>query len=270
MQQYFQSQKIRFRILFLIAGLMLSSYDTNKVDKAGPKKHVNYLNTIGMEFAFIPAGTFKMGANGKKEEAYRFEIPRHKVTISKPFYLGRYEVTQAQWEVIMGYNPSNFKNPNNPAENITIEEVQQFIQKLNDREKVNHYRLPTEAEWEYAARAGSRKTYFFGDMETKMDQFVWYEKNSGGKPHPVGQKKPNAWGLYDVLGNINEYVQDKFSERYYTKTSVIDPTGPDSGTVLKRGGSWFGPSKHNRLAFRDGIGPAKSDKRGFRLLLTTM
>jgi formylglycine-generating enzyme required for sulfatase activity len=255
-------------VIILLLGFTVNSCVSNKVNTSGLKNRVNYLNSSGMEFVLIPSGTFTMGANSRKEEAYSFEMPRHKVTISKAFYIGRYEVTQEQWEGIMGSNPGSFKNPKNPVENITIEEVKQFIQRMNELEKTSRYRLPTEAEWEYAARAGSSTTYFFGNDERDMEQYAWYEKNSEEKPHPVGQKKPNAWGLYDMLGNINEYVQDKFSEDYYTISPSVDPLGSDSGTVLKRGGSWFGPPKHNRPAFRDGIGPTKSNKRGFRLAMT--
>lgn len=255
---------VNFCFLFC---LVLASCVSNKNVRSHLKSHVNALNTIGMEFALIPAGTFTMGANSKKEEAYYFEMPRHKVTISRSFYIGRYEVTQAQWESVMGNNPSSFKNPNNPVENITIEDVRSFIERLNEKEKTKKYRLPTEAEWEYAARAGSNSAYFSGDNDNGLEQYAWYEKNAGGHPHSVGLKKPNSWGLYDMLGNVNEYVQDKFSENYYTRSPLADPMGPDSGSVLKRGGSWFGPSKHNRLAFRDGIGPDKSNRRGFRLVL---
>jgi len=260
-------QNSRFSLVLLLLSMTILSCAANRVNKSGLKNRINYLNSLGMEFVLIPSGTFTMGADSKKEEAYSFELPRHKVTISKSFYIGRYEVTQAQWEAVMGNNPSVWKHPYNPVENVTIKEVQQFIQRLNELEKINRYRLPTEAEWEYAAKAGSSTTYFFGNDETEMEQYVWYNKNSQGEPHPVGQKKPNAWGLYDILGNINEYVQDKFSENYYIESPTMDPSGPDSGKVLKRGGSWFGPPKHNRLAFRDGIGPVKSDKRGFRLLM---
>jgi formylglycine-generating enzyme required for sulfatase activity len=225
-------------------------------------------NSIDVEFVLIPAGTFTIGTTSEIDEFYDFEIPRHEVTISKPFYIGRYEVTQEQWEKVMGNNPSSFKNPKNPVEMVTFEDVQLFIQKLNEMEKTTKYRLPTEAEWEYAARAGSNTKYFFGDDDNELENYAWYEKNSEGKPHPVGGKKPNAWGLYDMLGNINEYVQDWFSEDYYSKSPTVDPKGPESGTRLKRGGSWFAPIKYNHSAMRDGVGPIKSDKRGFRLVLT--
>jgi formylglycine-generating enzyme required for sulfatase activity len=262
----------------------------------GQSHQKTHTNSIDMEFVLIPSGSFTMGANSEVESCYDFEEPRHRVTISKSFYMGRYEVTQEQWEKVMGSNPSVFKNPGNPVENVTFEDVQSFIQRLNEMENTNKYRLPTEAEWEYAARAGSNTTYFFGNNEEELEHYAWYKKNSGGVPHPVGQKKPNEWGLYDVLGNINEYVQDWFGEDYYSESPSVDPVGPESptqvltgqipteppldeplradpanplsSTHLKRGGSWFGSSKHNRLAFRDGIGPVKSDKRGFRLALT--
>ena len=228
-----------------------------------------YKNSVGIEFVLIPAGTFTMGANSEIEDSYDFEEHRHNVTISQPFYMGKYEVTQKQWEDVMGNNPSFFKHPDYPVEMVTFEDVQLFINSLNEREGTTKYRLPTEAEWEYAARAGSSTTFFFGDDELDLEQYAWYEKNSGGEPHPVGKKKPNAWGLYDMIGNINEYVQDWFDENYYLESPTVDPTGPVSGTRLKRGGSWFGPPKHNRVAFRDGVGPEKSDKRGFRLAVST-
>jgi formylglycine-generating enzyme required for sulfatase activity len=217
---YHSSQGRLGSVLLLLSCLILSCAGV-KVNKSGLKHRINYLNTLGMEFVRIPSGTFTMGADSKREAAYSFEMPRHKVTISKSFYMGRYEVTQAQWEAVMGNNPSLWRNPDNPVENVTIEEVQQFIQQLNELEKANRYRLPTEAEWEYAARAGSTTTYFFGNDETDMEQYVWYAKNSEGKPHSIGQKKPNAWGLHDMLGNINEYVQDRFDENYYTKLLVM-------------------------------------------------
>jgi len=253
--------------LYLLLFVILNSCVASKSTRSQLKRHVNHINYIGMEFVLIPSGTFMMGADSKMEEAYNFEMPRHKITITDPFYMGRYEVTQFQWEALMGSNPSSFKSPNCPVENVTFEDVQLFIQTINEKEKTKKYRLPTEAEWEYAARAGSNSTYFFGDDEEELEQYAWYEKNSDGRPHPVGQKQPNCWGLYDVLGNINEYVQDRFNENYYAHSPSVNPTGPDSGTVLKRGGSWFGPPKHNRIAFRDGIGPTKSNKRGFRLVL---
>lgn len=209
-----------------------------------------------------------MGANKDIEDAYDFEMPRHEVTISKGFFLGKYEVTQEQWEKVMGSNPSSFKNPRNPVENISFEDVQNFIRRLNKAEKTGKYRLPTEAEWEYAARAGSDTIYSFGDGPTGLDRYAWYDKNSGGRPHPVGSKEPNIWGLHDMHGNINEWVQDRFDEGYYSISPSADPGGPPSGTGLKRGGSWFLPPKHVRAAFRDGIGPDFSDKRGFRLAFT--
>lgn len=151
---------------------MILSCTENRMIKSSLKNRINYLNSLGMEFVLVPSGTFTMGADSKKEAAYSFELPRHKVIIGRSFYMGRYEVTQAQWEAVMGSNPSVWKNPNNPVESVTIEEVQHFIQQLNKREKTNRYRLPTEAEWEYAARAGSTTTYFSGNDEKALAYYI--------------------------------------------------------------------------------------------------
>ena len=156
-------------------------------------------NSIGMELVRMPAGEFMMGSDADRPD----EKPLHKVTISQPFYLGKYEVTQAQWQEVMGTNPSHFKgDPNRPVERVSWKMVQEFISKLNAREGHTLYRLPTEAEWEYAARAGSTTKYYFGDDDALLEQYAWYNKNDKGATHPVGQLKPNAWDLYDMMGNV--------------------------------------------------------------------
>ncbi|GHV58266.1 hypothetical protein FACS189460_5780 [Deltaproteobacteria bacterium] len=167
-----------------------------------------YTNSLGTEFVLIPAGTFVMGSPPEDESAYDWEKPAHQVTISRPFYLSKYEVTQAQWEEVMGSNPSYFKGRDNPVENVSWEDVQEFIKRLNQMEGTNKYRLPTEEEWEYAARAGSQTRYHFGDSERNLGEYAWYSGNSNDETHPVGQKKPNAWGLYDMAGNVWEWVED--------------------------------------------------------------
>ena len=191
-------------------------------------------NSIGMELVLMPAGEFMMGSDYAEPD----ERPIHRVVISKPFYLGKYEVTQAQWLEVMGTNPSHFKGDlNRPVERVSWYMVQDFIRRLNGREGHSKYRLPTEAEWEYAMRAGSTTRYSFGDNESFLEQFAWYNKNDGGKTHPVGQLKPNAWGLYDMHGNVWEWVHDWRGP--YLLGTVIDPQGPATGNAKGyRGGGW--------------------------------
>jgi formylglycine-generating enzyme required for sulfatase activity len=227
-----------------------------------PEKTV--VNSIGMKFVFIPAGTFQMGSTtGDKDEQ-----PVHQVTISKPFYMGETEVTQAQWKAVMGTNPSLFQgNPTRPVEQVWWDDVQAFIRKLNEKEGVNLYRLPTEAEWEYAARAGTTTAYSFGDNASVLDQYAWYKDNAGEKTHPVAQLKPNAWGLYDMHGNVWEWVQDWYQR--YSAEAVADPQGPTSGTHRgRRGGAWNNLDQICRSANRYSVTGYRDDFLGFRLVRT--
>jgi len=205
------------------------------VFRPGANIESTFRNSIGMEFMRIPAGTFQMGSNDPN--AYNDEKPVHTVRISKPFYLGKYEVTQGQWEAIMGKNPSQFQGgPKLPVESVSWEDVQEFIRRLNAEEGRKSYRLPTEAEWEYAARAGTMTAYSYGDDARQLEEYAWYQENSGKKTHSVGQKQPNAWGLYDMHGNVGEWVQDWYGP--YTTGAVEDPVGPSSGLFrVNRGGS---------------------------------
>lgn len=222
-----------------------------------------FTNSIGMEMMFIPSGTFKMGSNESDDEK-----PIHEVTITRPFYLGKYEVTQKQWQGVMGTNPSNFKGDNRPVENVSWNDVQEFIKKLNQKEGGNKYRLPTEAEWEYAARAGSTTKWSFGDSEIRLVEYAWYDTNSGGETHPVGQKKPNAWGLYDVHGNVWEWCNDWYNSSYYQNSPRNDPSGPGSGSNrVFRGGSWDYVAPNTRAADRYYADPSRRyGGVGFRLL----
>lgn len=197
------------------------------------------------------------------------EKPVHKVIISQPFYLGKYEVTQGEWVAVMGTNPSHFKgDPKRPVERVSWRMVQEFIRRLNAKEGHNKYRLPTEAEWEYAARAGARTRYSFGDDETVLDQYAWYYKNDGGRTHPVGQLKPNAWGLYDMQGNVWEWVQDWRGP--YLGGTTIDPQGPLMGNAKGyRGGGWGYGAGRCRVADRNYDSPNYVyGTHGFRLART--
>jgi formylglycine-generating enzyme required for sulfatase activity len=225
-----------------------------------------YTNSIGMKFVLIPAGSFMMGADKNFEDASDEELPRHQVRISKPFYLGVYEVTQKDWAAVMGNNPSKFKGEDNPVETVSWDDAQAFVARLNQKEGHSRYRLPSEAEWEYAARAGSTSAYYFGDNESQLGDYAWYEDNSGQEAHPVGQKRPNAWGLYDMIGNVWEWAQDRYGS-YYANSPSADPIGPFLGdSRINRGGGWNRGARLCRSASRVGYDPARrNEDRGFRL-----
>jgi formylglycine-generating enzyme required for sulfatase activity len=223
-------------------------------------------NSLGIEFVLVPAGTFMMGSDNGGDD----EKPVHEAYISKPFYLGKYEVTQGQWQAIMGNNPSRFRGDANlPVEQITWEDVQAFISKLNVRENRITYRLPTEAEWEYAARAGTTADYSFGDDPRLLGEYAWYAENAERRTHPVGQKKANAWGLHDMHGNVWEWVQDWYSKPYAAGT-VTDPQGPAAGAIrVYRGGSWITHARNCRVSYRNDQAPGgRVVYVGFRLLRT--
>ncbi len=196
-----------------------------------------FKNSIGIEFVSIPAGEFDMGSpsdlkNMSNNEIYN-ERPVHHVKLAKEFYMGKYEVTQKEWREIMGNNPSHFKGDDLPVENVSWNDVQQFIKKLNEKEGTAKYRLPSEAEWEYAVRAGTTTRYYFGDDLSKLDEYMWHETNSIRKTYPVGQKKPNPWGLYDMYGNVWEWVQDKWHNVDY-EGAPTDGSAWESGEVKSR------------------------------------
>ena len=227
-----------------------------------------FTNSIGMEFARIPAGTFQMGAADDDDDARDNEKPRHEVTISRALHLGRFPVTQKQWRAVMGENPSYFKGPDRPVENVCWEDAQEFIAKLNAAEGHDRYRLPTEAEWEYACRAGGGTKYSFGDDADELGNHAWYGDNSGDKTRPVGRKQPNAWGLHDMHGNVWEWCEDRYGK--YGAKAVVDPQGPGAGEDrVLRGGGWFNDAKYCRSAIRYGGGPGnRYDSTGFRLALS--
>ena len=232
--------------------------DAGGTAKSPPKElTVDLGNGVKLEMVLLPAGEFLMGSPDSDEAAYAEEKPQHRVRITKPFYLGKYPVTQEQWEAVMGSNPSNFKGPKNPVEKVSWDDCQKFLGKLNAKPAagVGKFQLPSEAQWEYACRAGSKTKYCFGDDESKLGDYAWYEANSRNKTHPVGEKKPNAWGLYDMHGNVWEWCQDRYDDGYYAKSPMDDPTGPTGGSNrVLRGGSWYFPVWFCRSAFRSGAG----------------
>ncbi len=212
---------------------------------------------IKLEMLLIPAGEFLMGSPDSDKGAIGSFLPdqwpQHRVRITKPFYLGKYLVTQEQWEAMMDSNLSGFKGPKNPVETVSWDDCQKFLGKLNAKSAagVGKFQLPSEAQWEYACRAGSTTRYCFGDDEPKLGDYAWYGANSDSKTHPVGEKKPNAWGLYDMHGNVWEWCQDGYDEGYYAKSPMDDPTGPTGGSYrVLRGGGYNSPAGYCRSAFR--------------------
>jgi formylglycine-generating enzyme required for sulfatase activity len=220
---------------------------------------------LKFEFVKVASGEFTMGCSAGDNECDDAEKPAHRVRITKGFEIGRYEVTQAMWESVMGSNPSHFKGfSDRPVERVTWDDIQQFLQRLNARKDGYRYRLPTEAEWEYAARAGST-----GPYSGPLNLVAWYDGNSGQQTHAVGQKQPNAWGLYDVHGNVWERVQERYGRRKFTRSPNSDPVGPASGhpTALGvvRGGSWYQTPRLTRASSRPEVAPdGRSIGVGFR------
>ena len=229
---------------------------------AGSVKLPESINSIGMKFKLIPTGTFLMGES---------EVA-HEVTLTKPFKMGVHEVTQTQYERLMGVNPSHFKDADNPVEKVSWEDAVEFCRGLSElpAEKAagNVYRLPTEAEWEYACRAGTTTMYSFGDDESDLGDYAWYRNNSGNKTHPVGSKLPNSWGLYDMHGNVREWCKDWMED--YPSGAVTDPTGSASGSYrVARGGCWLHPAEVCRSAIRSWLRPShRPFHYGFRVCLS--
>ena len=225
------------------------------------------LGNIKLEMVKIPAGTFLMGSADNDESAYSDEKPQHRVNLQE-FYLGKYPVTQEQYQAIMGNNPSHFQdNPKHPVENVSWDDAQAFCQKLNEKTG-KKYRLPSEAEWEYACRAGSQTSYYFGDDEKVLGEYAWYNKNAGSKTHPVGQKKANNWGLFDMSGNVWEWCEDSWHTNYENApmdgTVWNDNHSPTADRVL-RGGSWSNDPWDCRSAYR-GSYVNRCGNYGFRVV----
>jgi formylglycine-generating enzyme required for sulfatase activity len=226
-------------------------------------------NSLDMSFVLIPSGEFIMGEReGVTKAADEDEFPRRTVVITRPFYIGINEVTQNEWLRVMGYNNSFFKGPERPVEMVSWLEAELFVYKLNQLEGVNLYRLPTEAEWEYATRAGTETFFWYGEHPGFLGNYAWMEKNSGGGTHPVRQKDRSVWGLYDIYGNVAEWTSDWYGKNYYKNSPQNDPQGPPGGEAkVIRGCSWSDPPKNCRSAYRGFL--AAEDRNsyvGFRVV----
>ncbi|MCG3196475.1 MAG: Serine/threonine-protein kinase PknD [bacterium] len=222
-------------------------------------------NSIGMKLKLIQPGSFRMGS----EKGDNDERPVHEVRITKPFYLGVYPVTQDEYEAVIGNNPSHFKSSSRPVESVSWDDAIDYCRKLSAKEGVQ-YRLPSEAEWEYACRAGSTTEYCCGDGESRLGQFAWYSGNSGYKTHPVGQKQPNSWGLYDMHGNVWEWCQDWYHDSYVGAPTDGSAWKSEGGPYrVIRGGDWGYSAGYCRSAGRDWDGPhGRINFIGFRLART--
>jgi formylglycine-generating enzyme required for sulfatase activity len=239
-----------------------------------PAHAADFTNDLGMEFVKIKQGCFMMGRDPNFEDGGNDELPRHRVCIQKDFFLGKTEVTQAEWVAVMGSNPSNFKGRDNPVEQVSWNDVQSFLERRNKQDSANRYRLPTEAEWEYAARAGTKSTYHWGDDAGPLGQHAWYDGNSGERTHPVAQLKPNPWGLYDMHGNVWEWVEDCYHESYAGAPSDGSAWTSscyrysDGGQLrVLRGGSWSNNPSDCRAANRIHYTPDdRNGGNGFRVV----
>ena len=226
---------------------------------------------VEMSFVFIPAGEFLMGSPESEPDRDRDEGPLHRVKISKPFYLGITEVTQQQWEALMGENPAVFKifpeHLEHPVEMVSWNDCRQFLERLNALGQ-GKFRLPTEAEWEYACRAGTDTRYYWGEKIKGIREHSWYNRTSYGRTYPVATKAKNPWGLYDMAGSVWEWCSD-WKASYSSEPLQVDPKGPESGKVkIFRGGSWYDFENSLRSANRHGHGPDRGYTAiGFRVLM---
>jgi formylglycine-generating enzyme required for sulfatase activity len=231
-----------------------------------------------MDLVWVPAGSFVMGSPPGEEGRQpndSDEDPQHLVTISRGFWLGRCEVTQEQWARVTGrQSPAHFAGSRHPVESVSWDEVRSFLHVLNQSAGADCYRLPTEAEWEYACRAGGHEPFAFGGDAGLLHRYAWFEGNAGdvsgrpGRTRPVGLLQPNRWGLHDMHGNVWEWCADRYAAGYYAESPRDDPDGPSTGRRrVKRGGGWFYPWYRCRSADRArGEPDARSSSVGFRLV----
>jgi formylglycine-generating enzyme required for sulfatase activity len=223
---------------------------------------------VGIEMVFVQGGTFRMGCTEEQSDCQDNEKPVHNVTLSD-FYIMKYEITQEQWVQVMGKNPSNFKGDNLPIENVSWNDIRDFISELNIMTG-KKYRLPTEAEWEYAARGGNKSKGYKYSGSSALDKVAWHKDNSGGKTQPIGAKQPNELGIHDMTGNVWEWVSDWYGANYYSSSSGSNPTGPVSGSYrVGRGGGWNPDARDCRVSIRNYADPGyRNYDLGFRLAVS--
>lgn len=256
----------------LVIGILLSFHLTGGCDiQRGSPPQVEgedtplFANSLGMEFRRIPSGTFRMGSALGEDD----ERPVHTVKITDPFLLGAHEVTQAQWNILMDENPSHLLGPQRPVDSVTWHHARRFINRLNEKENTELYRLPTEAEWEYAVRGGTTTRFYFGESKKSLSDHAWYGLNSDEQSHRVGQKRSNPFELHDVYGNVWEWTRDAYGSAFYERSERANPVnkgGWDARRVI-RGGGWFEVATTLRSANRGWARPDAGDPQlGFRVV----
>ncbi|MDR2100927.1 MAG: formylglycine-generating enzyme family protein [Campylobacteraceae bacterium] len=248
-----------------IIGLTLIFVGCSEKEKEHNK---TYTNSIGMNFVLIDKGSFMMGSDINQNEK-----PRQEITITRSFYLGTTEVTQEQWGKVINSNPSKIKAASNPVDSVSWYDVKMFLSKLNTLENTTKYRLPTEAEWEYAASATSNDTYSFGSDEGELKLYAWFydkkDKTKNLSPRAAAQKMPNKWGLYDMYGNVWEWVESTYDRNFYEKNPKINHSDISANANILKGGSSYNSAEFLRSAVRISQPPSYSaDNVGFRIAVT--
>jgi formylglycine-generating enzyme required for sulfatase activity len=247
----------------------LNTKPQNENSQSRPAQKKSVLDQLKANMVYVSGGSFTMGCTSEQHGCSADERPSHQVTLNS-FYIGKYEVTQEEWQEVMGSNPSNFSGcPKCPVESVSWNDCQLFLEKLNEITGKN-FRLPTEAEWEFAARGGNeiKGGYEYAGSNI-LTEVGWFRDNNGSKTHPVGRKLPNELGLYDMSGNVWEWCNDWYSEDYYANSPSKNPAGPTTGpNRVRRGGGWDSTPAYCRVAFRGWFAPvARTDNLGFRLVL---
>ena len=245
----------------------LSGVLTTHTSSSGNTITIPVKDGISIDMVRVEAGTFTMGATAEMKDPFSDEKPTHGVTLANDYYIGKYEVTQALWKAVMGNNPSYFKGDNLPVERVNWDDCQEFISKLNGITGKT-FRLPTEAEWEYAARGGNKSRGYQYSGSNNLSEVAWYKENSGYKTHAVGTKQANELGIHDMSGNVLEWCQDWYGE--YNSSSQLNPTGANSGSYrVRRGGCWFDLARYCRSSSRRSFTPGGRDNDlGLRLVLS--